>query len=234
MPLASSTRIHTAVSSIHRLPTPTGMVASGYDDGVDQVSQRRQLHDAVRRCRTSGAVDWPGPPSRIVRCAAQIRPGVRIDEDLGDVAFTLRVLGCVRGQEIDPRRAAGAVRRRDRVKRVIGGHLLSGGGDLVVERHRLRSLGDHEQVAVQPAVQRLAVQDHQPGAGQHHQHRRREQPDPEVQSPDPTQHSRVTASCRRHRRVHSHPLGLGALLRASGHCAFMALVAPELAVVPGI
>ncbi len=146
----------------------------------------------------------PADQARQLVSLPQIGARIGIDEHLDDVGFGLRVtLGAGGGGEVHPRRGVHTVRRGgDSLQGVARTDVLFGGCHLRVERHRLRSRFDDEQMPVEQRIQRLAVEDHQAAAGEHHQHGRGEQPNPEVQPPDPAQNSRVSAARRTLRRRH--------------------------------
>jgi hypothetical protein len=123
-----------------------------------------------------------GPPDEAgqLTSLSQIPPRVRVDEDLSEVGFTGRQLKGVGRQEVDSRRPVRGAGRRDGVEDEILRHVLLGDGDLIIEWDSFRSAGDDIEIAIQPIVQRLGVEDHKPRARKQHQSRCGEKAHPEM------------------------------------------------------
>lgn len=109
------------------------------------------------------AVQLIGPPDEAgqLTALAQISPGVRVHEDLGEVRFRGGERKARRWQKVDPCRLSRSGGWCDGVERVVHTDVVCGHVDLLVERNCLRPFGDDVEIAVQQVVERPAVQDHQ-------------------------------------------------------------------------
>ena len=89
-----------------------------------------------------------GPTDQAVEflTLAQILSGIRVDKNLGDIAFADP--GLLGGEEVDLRRGFRVLRRCHRVEHHVGTDPLTGGGDLIVQRYRRCGRGDDLEVAV--------------------------------------------------------------------------------------
>ena len=158
---------HTAAISMARVADADLDRGIGVAEGR-QMSQRRQRGGRAVVAEQPVQLVWPSRPGRRVR--GVVRGNCRYNVRRTWVTLRFAHRGLLGGQEMTCVNGP-ATAGRDGVQHHRGVDVPAGGVDLGVQRNRRRRRGDDLQIAVQPQVQRLGVQDDQARAGQQDQDR---------------------------------------------------------------